>query len=166
MRHTDVVHRDYPAKSRASPQTPQEPVDAAHGQAEDEQQRGEDPRIEGSDGQPQAGRQRGPPMADAATWRLTVRLVPVTPAPPARCAVVRVSSGKIGAAARPTVSMPMTARMPGPGTAMSAAPRGTPATALARTRDGPTRSATGPRTTRPANIVGTPGRQDEGQAQW
>src|SRR3984957_10056999 len=36
------------------------------------------------------------PRADAATWRLTARVVPIKSPAPTRCAVVRVSSGKIG----------------------------------------------------------------------
>src|SRR5450755_702675 len=94
-----------------------------------------------------------PPMADAATCRLTVRVVPVTSPAPTLPAVVRVSRGKTGAAARPTVIRPMTATELGPGTVISAAPRVTPAIAPPRTRDGPTRSATGPRTARPTNII-------------
>ncbi|MGO8962061.1 MAG: cation-transporting P-type ATPase [Streptosporangiaceae bacterium] len=67
--------------------------------------------------------------------------------------VVRVNSGKTGAAATPTIIMPMMARKPGPGTTIPVAPRVTPTTAALRARAGLTCSATGPRTARPANIV-------------
>jgi hypothetical protein len=90
------------------------------------------------------------PAADAATCKLTARVAPTAPI----CrAVVRVTSGKTGAAARPVIIMPVTARTAGPGTAMTAVPKGTPATAPASRRRGPTRSAAGPRMARPANIV-------------
>jgi hypothetical protein len=72
---------------------------------------------------------------------------------PVRSGVVSVTSGKIGAAASPTIISPSTATNPGPGTAMTAAPSGTQATPPASTRCAPTRSATGPRTARPANII-------------
>src|SRR5262249_3469593 len=84
-----------------------------------------------------------PPTAEAATCRLTIRVDPV----------VSMSSGKTGAAARPRSIRPATASAPGPGTAMSAAPSGTPATATASTRRAPRRPATGPRTIRPAHII-------------
>jgi hypothetical protein len=93
------------------------------------------------------------PAAEAATWRLTAALVAPASAPPSRAAVVRVKSGKMGAAARPSSSRPSTASHAGPGTAITAAPALTPATAAASTRGGPRRSATVPRTTRPANIM-------------
>ena len=104
-------------------------------------------------GRPRPAGSAAPPTADAATCRLTIRVVPV----------VSVNSGKIGAAARPRSISPATASAPEPGPGMGresagqwAAPRapsGTPATAAARTRAGPRRSATGPRTTRPAHII-------------
>src|SRR6185312_2569185 len=88
-----------------------------------------------------------PPTADAAACRLTILVVPV----------VSVNSGKTGAAARPSSISPATASAPEPGpgmgSAISMAPSGTPATAAARTRAGPRRSATGPSTTRPTHII-------------
>jgi hypothetical protein len=93
------------------------------------------------------------PAVAAATCRLTIRVVCVTLAVPVRCAVVMISRGKTGAAARPTVTRPMTATAPGPGTDIIAAPRATPMTEAVSTRDEPARSATGPRTARPANII-------------
>ena len=59
----------------------------------------------------------------------------------------------MGAAAKPRAIMPMTANATGPGTVMSAAPTLTPTTAPPRTRVEPIRSATGPRTIRPTNII-------------
>jgi hypothetical protein len=46
------------------------------------------------------------PAADAATGRLTVRVVAAGPTAPARRAVVRVNSGKTGAAAKGGLSKP------------------------------------------------------------
>src|SRR5215471_5261246 len=90
------------------------------------------------------------PTAEAATWRPTVC---VAPPAPTRSAVVRVSSGNTGAAASPSTIIPATATAPGPGSAISSAPNGTVATATASTRDAPARSASGPSTARPANII-------------
>src|SRR5215813_14239545 len=67
--------------------------------------------------------------------------------------MVSVSSGNTGAAARPSTIIPATAIAPGPGSAISSAPNGTVATATASTRDAPARSASGPSTARPANII-------------
>ncbi len=90
------------------------------------------------------------PTADAATCRLTIR---VASSGPTRSPVASVNSGKIGAAADPTTSSPATASGPGPGTAISAQPTLTTATAAPSSRAWPTRSATAPSTTRPRNII-------------
>ena len=93
--------------------------------------------------------------AAGATWTLTTQ---VAPADPVRSAVVSVSSGKIGAAARPTRARPVsgTAAAGGPGgagTVSRTAPTMSPATPPVSTRVAPTRSASGPSRARPANIV-------------
>jgi hypothetical protein len=90
------------------------------------------------------------PTADAATCRLTIRVVPPVPTRPA---VVSVNNGKTGAAARPTTISPATASRPGPGASISAQPTPTPATAAPSTRFAPNRSAIAPKTIRPRNII-------------
>src|ERR1700744_4178667 len=104
---------------------------------------------------PRAAGRTALPAADAATWTLTTQ---VAPAAPVRSAVVSVSSGKIGAAARPTTAIPVSGRAAagspgGAGTVSRAAPATRPATPAVRTRAGPIRSARGPSPARPANIV-------------
>src|ERR1700733_10785696 len=93
------------------------------------------------------------PTADAATCKPTAVAAPPSGPPSPEPPVISVISGNTGAAARPSTTIPATAKPPGRGSAISSAPPGTPTTARASTRDAPARCATGPSSMRPANII-------------
>ena len=95
------------------------------------------------------------PMADAATWRLTVQVVWKTFPAPTRLLSREGEQG--GRSVRPpyrAVIIPMTATKLGPGTAMTLGTEGHAHDGAGQdTSSHPLRSATGPRMARPTNIM-------------